>query len=755
MPSEIKRLLVIDGNALVHRAYHALPPLTTKKGELVNAVYGFLLVFLKALKDLRPGFVAATFDLKVPTFRHEAFEGYKAKRPKAPDELYVQLDKVKKVLRVLNVPIYEKEGFEADDIIGTIACQAPRKQAHPKIETIILSGDMDNLQLVNEQTKVYTLRKGIKDTVLYDVEKVKARYDGLAPGQLQDFRGLAGDASDNILGVTGIGQKTAIQLLKDFGSLEKIYQYIARGSKEISKIRPAVLKKLQDYQEQAFLSQQLAQIHCQVPIDFNLPDCRFGQFNLQSAIGVFQEFEFFSLLPKITEFSDSSQKVEENKSNSPNQSFNQASLLSSRVSGSNILKEIDELEKRDFLSPEIAQVERKLTPVVRKMEENGVKVDISRLKRLSVDLEKEIGNLQKKIYQIVGIKFNLNSPQQLSEILFSKLKISPSGLRKTPGGVISTGAEELKKLEGIHPAIGLILHYREVFKLKSGFADSLSLIINPKDGRIHPHFHQMGTETGRMSCSEPNLQNIPVRTELGMAVRECFVAEKGWQFISADYSQIELRIAASVAGDKKMIALFRAGEDIHIMTASEVFNLPKEKVDKPSRDLAKTLNFGVLYGMGYVSFARRTGLARSKAKEFIERYFIEFEGIAGYVKKAKAMAKSQGFAQTMFGRKRFLPEINSKDQRLRSQAERIAVNMPLQGAAADVIKMAMVELADQKIINQHCRLALQIHDELLFEVEESFVAKAVSAIKKIMETVVQLDVPLKTEIKIGYNWGQL
>ncbi len=798
---EVKRLLVIDGNALVHRAYHALPPLNTKKGELVNAVYGFLLVLFKAIKDLQPEYIAATFDLAAPTFRHEQFKEYKAKRQKAPEELYQQLAKVKEVLTAFKIPVYEKEGFEADDLIGTIATQAPKKQAFPAMETIIVSGDMDNLQLVNKQTKVFALRKGIRDTVLYDEELVKEKYGGLMPSQLQDYRGLRGDPSDNIPGVTGIGEKIAIELLKEFGTLENLYEQIEQNSSQVEKIKPGVLQKLKSYKEQAFFSKQLAEIYCSVPIDFDLKNCHFGDYDQEKAKQALRNLEFFSLLNRMPQAEivkasenqttqDSTQKEPAVSTDSVKvlpddirpRSSKDSSRMSSPQAGSGqikqqssfgllssvrktefighekvqaVLQEIDGLEKAGLLSPEISKVEKELTPLIQKMEQNGIKVDQAKLKQLSQKLGRKVQELEKEIFKKAGQVFNINSPSQVSQTLFEKLQISSLGLRKTPGGVVSTGADELRKLHKVHPIVDLILQHRELAKLKSGFVDALPKMIDQKTGRIHPVWHQLGTETGRISCSRPNLQNIPIKSDLGIEIRKCFIPEKGFQFLSADYSQIDLRVAAVLANDKKILALFRQGEDIHKMTASEVFEISKENVTKEQRALAKTLNFGILYGMGYISFSERTGIEKVKAKDFIKKYFEEFKGIAEYVKNAKEKAKQEGFSQTLFGRKRFLAEIDSLDPRLRAQAERMAVNLPVQGTVADIMKMAMVELKKQGLLSDNCRLLLQIHDELLLEIKKAEIPKLSLQVKSIMEKAGGNSPPLKVEIKTGKNWGEL
>ncbi len=736
--SQKKRLVVIDSNSLIHRAYHALPPLKTKKGELISAVYGFCLIFLKALRELEPDFVVATFDLPGPTFRHKEFKEYKAKRPAAPQELYEQISKVKEVLRVFKVPVFEKQGFEADDLIGAIATAAPQKQIFPKLEVIILSGDLDTLQLVNPQTKVYTMRKGIKDTVLYDVEKVKERYQGVSASQLPDVKGLKGDPSDNIPGVTGIGEKTAIQLIKEFGTLENLYQELEGETEKSKQIKENIRKKLKEYKEQAFISKALVQIRCNVPIDFKLKDCQFGKYRPEKVAEVFKNFEFYTLLNRLP-------------SPSTKTSLGQKTLI----------KEEDEQEKIEKLfqegvfSKKIYQIEKTLVPVVKKMAERGIKIDLKALGILSKNLASRSNKVEEKIYQLAGSQFNINSPQQLAEVLFEKLKIPFKGIKKTPGGVLSTGAEELEKLKDAHPVINLILEYRKLFKLKSGFVDALPKMAEPKDGRIHPRFHQLGTVTGRMSCSDPNLQNIPIKGEIGRGIRKCFVPEDGFKFVSADYSQMELRIAASVAGDKRMREIFQKGEDIHQLTASQIYQIPPEKVTEKMREFAKTLNFGILYGMGVRGFAQRTGISQAGAQKFIDQYFKKFQGIEKYVKDSLQEARKLGYVETIFGRKRFLSEINSIDPRLKAQAERIAINMPIQGSSADIVKMAMVELGKKGIVNADCKLILQIHDELLFEVREDKLEEIAPKIKKIMENIFQFEVPLKVDLKIGDNWKEL
>jgi len=743
---ETKKFLIIDGNAIVHRAYHALPPLKTKKGKLVNAVYGFCLIFLKALKELEPDCVVATFDLKGPTFRHKQYKQYKAKRKKAPDELYAQLDDVKTILRAFKIPIFEKQGFEADDLIGTVVLHSKRKQVLPKMENIILTGDMDALQLVDEQTKVYTMRRGVKDTVLYGIKETKQKYDGLSPVQLTDYRALRGDASDNIPGVTGIGEKTAISLLKQFNTLENLYKEVEKGSKQASLLKLGVVKKLVDYKDQAFISKKLATIDCNVDINFKLKDCKFQNYDQNEVINVFKDFEFYALLKRLpgAEVKQTIQKEEA-----------QQGLFNEKKSEDTIKQEIINLKKQDAFSKQIMDIELAIIPIIEKMQKNGIKVDIKSLNEISVSLGKKINKLQKDIFKLAKGEFNINSPQQLSEVLFNKLKIPVKGIKKTPGGALSTNVTTLKKLRTEHPIAQSILQYREAFKLKTGFVDALPRVINPKTGRIHPHFHQLGTETGRMSCSQPNLQNIPVKGEMGGEIRKCFVPKPGFLFISADYSQMELRVAAVLANDEKMLRFFKQNKDIHTMTASEVFKVKETEVSKEQRKIAKALNFGVLYGMGPRAFSERTGVDFNTSRDFIDQYFLDFRGVAEFVEKVIIETKKNGFSETLFGRKRFLPEINSRDPRLRAQAERMARNFPVQGTSADIMKIAMATLDEKKILNKDCQLLLQIHDELLFEVLKSEATKKAEEIKKVMEGVVKLKVSMIVKTSIGKNWRDL
>jgi DNA polymerase-1 len=750
-----KTLVLIDGHALVHRAYHALPPLSTGQGELVNAVFGFTSILLKVLNDLKPDFIAASFDLAGPTFRHKEFEDYKATRVKAPDELYAQINRVKDVLAAFNIPVFEKEGFEADDIIGTLAAQACRNSKFqiPNSKIIIVTGDLDTLQLVNSKVNIFTLKKGIKDTVLYDEKAVQERFSGLKPKQMADYKGLKGDPSDNIPGVPGIGEKTAIELLRQYGSIESLYKEAEKQKKYPSTSLGVksnnLFNKLLDFKEQAFFSKYLATIKTDVPLKFNLKDAVAHDFERAKAIKLFKDLGFYSLISRLPGAEEIKIKEEEKNLLAPPGAKNQTIFLDDSVS-----EKIEQALKQGALSEKLYLLEKKLAPVIAQMQRNGIKIDTAHLKKLGGKLNKRLAELEKKIYQKAEMRFNINSPQQLSEVLFDKLKVKTTGLKKTPGRVISTAAPELLKVKGQHAIVDLILEYRELMKLKTTYIDALPKLVAP-DGRLHTTFDQLGTVTGRLSSKNPNLQNIPIKTELGNEIRKAFVADRGYKLLAADYSQIELRVVASLAKDRDMIRVFKEDKDIHTITAAKVFNVEPKDVSQKMRRVAKILNFGVIYGMSIHGFAQASGIEFEKAKGFIKEYFEDFSGVASYIERVKKEAVRNGFVQTIFGRKRFIPEINSSAWNLRAAAERMAINMPIQGTAADLIKMAMVQIADSGLLTGDCKLLLQVHDELVFEVAENKAPQIVQKIKEIMENIHVLAVPLKAEIEVGNNWGEL
>ena len=829
-----EKLVLIDGNALVHRAFHALPPLS-QKGEPTNAVYGFASILLKVIRDLKPDYMIATFDLPAPTFRHSEFADYKAHRPKTPDELVSQFPKVKEVVGAFDIPIYEMAGFEADDIIGTIAEKLKRER---NIQCVIITGDLDTLQLVDdENTIVYTLKKGITETMIYDEKAVRERFEGLKPSQFNDFKGLKGDPSDNIPGVPGIGEKTAIKLLLEYGSIEGIYDSIALIPKKLS-------DKLLEYKDQAFFSKKLATMRKDVPIEFDFKKAKFGDYDEKKVEEIFRKFGFASLIqrlkasvaPEVKKENAVSPEIEPARASGGDiDEIKKSKIIALSVLGETAfisagsarvyecpMKEVkdilesDQIKKigcdlkktykdlankninlkgiyfdlkiaghlvsqdEDYenmpisrffavhqkLEQEIKKegmeklffdIEMPLVPILARMELWGVKVDTKKLSDLSLLLEKEKDKLQKKIYGLVGEEFNIDSPQQLSKILFEKLAIAKTNkTKKTKTGLLTTRAEALEQMREAHPIVPLILEYRELAKLKSTYADALAEHV-ADDGRIHTVYSQTGTATGRLSSSGPNMQNIPQRGTHAQAMREVFVADDGFKFAAFDFSQIELRIIASLSGDKKMIDIFNSGGDVHRATAAVVNHVPLDKVTPEMRNAAKALNFGILYGMGYRAFAETAGVDSKTAKLFIEEYFKDFSGIAGFIQKTKEGAWQRGFAGTLLGRKRWLDDIKSTNAFLRSSAERMAQNMPIQGLQADIIKIAMV-MIDREILKggeNGARMLLQIHDELIFEIREDLAGALCPEIKRIMESCYTLKVPIVVNVKMGNNLGQM
>ena len=908
--------MIIDGNALIHRSFHAIPPtLRTKDGVLINAVYGFTSFLLKALNEFHPEFVVLTLDKSGPTFRHIEYTEYKATRVKAPDELYEQIPYVKRVAEAFSIPIFELSGFEADDLIGTICKQT---NIEKNLEKIIITGDMDTLQLIDEKNKVYTMSRGLSDSVIYDDLKVKERY-GLVPAQIIDYKALRGDPGDNIPGVRGIGEKTAVELLNEFENLENLYQAVKKDDK---KIRPRILELLKESEANAFLSQKLATIDQDAPIKFKLNDAVFSSFKLEKVINLFSELEFRSLLEKVKILRDKLDKTHKNssiedetkpkenrfersrkefayklidsdkeflsflkllksqKSFALKTAISSPDLMTAKLYGIGFsfkdgeayfilindkklkdLKEILENNKvkkfghnlkadwrilnnykinlsgLDFdimiasylLNPgerqnsldslafselgfeKISQkdvnliqgeqlsldfkefnpeklslsvcedvdfsrrlvkilnkklekenlvelfnkIEIPLIPILGQMENNGIKINRAPLEKLSKEVEKKLATLEKEIHKLAKEDFNINSTKQLKEILFEKLKISTDNIKKTKTG-FSTAEDELIKLQEAHPIIPLLQEYRELNKLFSTYLNALPKMINPKTGKIHTNFNQTVTATGRLSSTEPNLQNIPARTEEGKKIRTAFIADSGYKLIGFDYSQIELRLAAHMSGDKKMIEAFKNNEDIHRATAAEINNISLGEVTSKLRSEAKATNFGILYGQGAHGLSQNAGIPYWQASEFIKKYFGVYPSVKKMIDSSIKCAKESGYAVTLFGRKRNLPEINSNIPMLKKSAERMAINTPLQGTAADLIKMAMIKVGELIAGKEaEIRMILQIHDELIFEVKNDKVESYQKQIKEIMQEVIKLKVPITVDENTGNNWGEL
>ncbi len=900
-------LVLFDGNALAHRAFHALPPLTVSRtGEMVGAIYGFALILLKTINELKPTHYAIAFDKKAPTFRHQMFDQYKAQRPPTPDELVNQLGRLRQLVEAFRIPIFELDGYEADDVLGTLSHQAGQQD----IDTIIVTGDADAMQLVSPTVNVLTPRRAFGDTMLYDEAAVSQKY-GVEPGQVADFKGLVGDTSDNIPGVPNVGPVTAAKLLRQFGSVEQIYA-------RIDEVTPPKLQTLlRENEATARQSKELATIITQVPITLNLDDCQVSHYDRHRVTELFRELEFFSLLPKLPEAEETAPettsrvKIEPSPqvdyhiinttpaldellsslsaakscafdlettsinamsaqmvgiSLSPaagkayyipvghvgwgqveqlplnlvidrlkppleapnlaklahNGKYDMTVLAEYGVNVNNLTfdtmvaayllgekslslkalafsklgiemtpitdligsgaKQISmsqvevnraadyacadadmTLRLAELLSTELhqqglwqlfSQVEMPLVPVLLGMERNGVALDKELLRQMSHRLGEQLMRLEAEIYNSVGHRFNINSPQQISSVLFEELKLSSA--RKTKSGFFSTDASIIEGLRGAHPIVDNLLQYRHLAKLKSTYIDALPSLINPKTGRVHTSFNQTRTATGRLSSSEPNLQNIAVRDELGKEIRQAFVAPAGSCLLAGDYSQIDLRALAHLSQDKSLLSAFHQEEDIHATTAAQLFGVDALQVTPDMRRLAKTVNFGVIYGMSGYGLEQATELSREEAARFIASYFEKYPGVKQHLESTKEQARKAGYVQTLLGRKRSIPEINSSNRQVREAAERMAINMPVQGTSADIIKVAMINLYREMDKRQlKSKMLLQVHDELVFEVLQEELEEMRQLVPQAMSTAIELSVPLKVDIKTGNNWGEM
>ncbi len=784
LAAKSKKLILFDAHAIIHRAYHALPEFTTSTGEPTGALYGLSAMLLKIIGELKPDFMAACFDLPGPTHRHEVYGAYKAGRAQIDDSLILQLERAKDVFSAFGIPIYSHPGFEADDIIGTIVETVKgrtfKNSQGSTLEIIIASGDMDALQLVDgKRVQVYTLKKGISDTILYDEKKVEARF-GFVPKLLVDYKGLRGDPSDNIIGVRGIGEKTATALIQEFGTIENIYKNLDRA-----KVSDRIKTLLKENEKEALFSKTLATIRADAPINFVLPPEWREHFDLGKLLGLFNKLEFKTMgervkqlleKPDITRETDNppvqhKTSIREEKelrlalwvidSNLTNPTLEEVF----RFCKTNNIEEAkriieSELDKRKVRYV-FEEIERPIMSVVEKMDERGIKIDTKILKNLSSEYHQETTRLERAIWKEAGEEFNINSPKILSQILFNKLQLVGKNQKKTSTGALSTKESELEKLKDKHPIINLILEYRELAKLLSTYIDAIPPLLDT-NSRLHSTFLQAGTTTGRMASNNPNLQNIPNKTLLGRAIRHAFVAEKGFKLVSLDYSQIELRIAAILSQDKKLIEIFKSGIDVHAGVAMRVFKVPQESVDKGMRTRAKTINFGILYGMGVNALKTNLGVDRKEAQEFYHKYFETFAGLAAYLDRTKAEAARQGYTETLFGRRRYFSGLKSPLPYVRAQAERMVINAPIQGTQADLIKIAMKKINNYIKQEKHendIRLLLQVHDELVYEVKDSLVDEAISHLKQLMETILPakqtFGVPIVVEVEIGDNWGEM
>ncbi len=811
-----KTLVLLDSHAIIHRGYHALPDFATSKGVPTGALYGLSSMLIGIIEKFHPDYIVACYDLPQPTYRHEAYKDYKAGRKKSDDELVDQLKSSRKIFENFNIPMYDKPGFEADDILGTIVEQTKKLST---LKTIIASGDMDTLQLVRDkEVQVFTLKKGIKDTVTYDEDAVYERF-GFSPEYLPDYKGLRGDTSDNIIGIVGIGEKTATTLISHFKTIERMYEVLKskKGIEEMKKlgITDRVIELLKNGEDEAIFSKMLATIRRDAPIKFELPDSTWKEsFDMGRAQQIFDEFEFRTLGARLKNIM-SQQGVDvsgtqggglfgdlENSSiqgGVVNKEENEEGITEDQkkrlcialwVLNSSLTnpsyedvlkytksKKYEAIEKyllseirKQELEYVLKDIEWPLIPVVSKMEGDGILLDKKYLKKLSEDYHKELSRLEEEIWKMAGREFNVDSPKQLGVVIFDEMNLGEGQgakrLKKTAGGARSTKESELEKLKGVHPIIDKILEYRELAKLLSTYIDPLPLLTDAKD-RLHAKFLQAGTTTGRMSSQNPNLQNIPTKTDLGRRVRGGFIAEKGKVLLAFDYSQIELRIAAILSGDKNLVDIFKRGEDVHSGVASRVFGVKENEVTKEMRRQAKVINFGILYGMGVNALKVNLGSTKDEAQTFYNEYFKTFEGLAGFLEDTKRFAEQNGYTETLFGRRRYFEGIRSKLPFIRAAAERMAINAPIQGTSADIIKISMRKIYDyindpkNKEVYGKIKMLLQVHDELVFEVEDNkeFIKKIAKKIQGMMEDVLSDEkskgVPLVTTANIGANWGEM
>lgn len=888
-----EKFIIIDGNSLMNRAFYALPLLETKQGFFTNAVYGFVSMLIKTINEENPNYLTVVFDKAAPTFRHEEYPEYKGHREKTPEELKGQIPMAKELLKAMNISYYEKEGYEADDLIGTLCKEAEKEEDK---ETVIISGDKDLIQLLSDKIRLMITKKGITEFEIYDREKVQEAF-GVSVDQFVDLKALMGDKSDNIPGVHGVGEKTAKKLLDEFDNLENIYDNIDKISAK------KTANKLKEYSEEAFLSKKLAKIYDKAPVEINWDELDDYKLSSKELVELLKEWEMKSIIERlpVSNESDDISLAKDKTKNSSNYAVEYIYYDEEKEDSEKILENLaDDLKKADkiaiyyydereappqksidpgefglslafvnskcyfipqayvtklikevifpalpsklvlhqtkklwhlfynilgedisrkninitdteicgyLLDPTLApetprelilnylhkeiklarenwtgvcewavsllelepylldklegldqlflyeEIELPLTFVLARMEFRGIKVDWKELDRMEGELDQRIEKIKSEIFELAGEEFNLNSPKQLGEILFEKLKLPV--IKKTKTGY-STSAQVLEALAGEHEICQKLLDYRQLYKIKTTYLAGLKDLICEDTGKIHTTFNQTITATGRLSSTEPNLQNIPIRLEEGRKIRKAFVASKEkYSFLACDYSQIELRILAHVSNDYNLITAFREEEDIHTQTASLIFDVNKEEVDNLMRSHAKAVNFGIAYGMSDYGLSTQLNISRKKAREYIENYFQRFPGVKDYTKKVIEQARDRGFVETLYHRKRKLPDINHKNFNRRTAAERIAINTPIQGTAADIIKKAMVEveyrLERENLLNSS-RLLLQVHDELVLEVEDSVFDKTARILKETMESVILLKVPLVADLKKGKNW---
>ena len=765
----MKTLLLIDAYAMIYRAYYAFirAPRMNSRGENTSAIFGFVVTFEDLLKRLKPSHIAVAFDPAGPTFRHEAFEQYKAQRQETPEDIRWAVPRIKQILQTMNVPVLEVPGYEADDVIGTIAHKAEQEG----FEVYMATPDKDYGQLVTEHIFMYRPRHTGGFEKL-GPQEVCEKYGLQSQSQVIDLLGLMGDSSDNIPGCKGVGEKTAVQLLQQFGSIDNLLA-------NTDQLKGALQRKIQEQVEEIRFSRFLATIKTDVPIEFDAQALVYQDRNWELLAPIYRELEFNSLLkqaptalkqpaPKVGKkirpqeatldlFADMNPATEHTMKQTSEEDDSKARLVSYLLNPE-VAYNPDQPVNWEALEADTSlwnlyqEVELPLSAILREMEQIGVRIDVPMLKQAEAKLNNELQTIEQQIYTSVGMTFNINSPKQVGEVLFDQLQLDDKA-KKSKTGQYSTSEEVLLALKPKHPVVGLILEYRELKKLISTYISALPNYINPTTGKIHTTYNQTVTATGRLSSSNPNLQNLPIRSERGQLIRQAVIPDEGCLFLSADYSQIELRLMAHFSQDPHLVQAFLSGQDIHAATAAKIFNVSIEEVTKEQRRQAKTANFGIIYGISAFGLAQQLDCSRSEAKALIDGYFAAFPGVIDYIEKQKELARQQGYAVTLFGRKRYLPDILSHNATVRSFAERNAVNSPIQGTAADIIKMAMVTIHRRlKEEGLKAQMIMQVHDELNFNVPLNEVDKVREIVVSEMQHVVHLTVPLIADCGVGTNW---
>ncbi len=787
----MKKIVLLDSHAIIHRAYHAMPEFTARDGTPTGGLFGVCSILISTIAELKPDYIIACYDLPGGTFRHEAYDEYKSGRKKTDSELVEQIIKSRDIFKAFGIPIYEKAGYEADDLLGTLA-EILKQDSNNEI--IIASGDHDTMQLVEgDQVQIMTPKKGMQ-TTMYNEKAVFDRY-GFGSNFIPDYKGLAGDPSDNIKGIKGVGAKTATNLIVNFGTLEEMYKVLHKDEQKIldAKITPRILGLLKEGEEDALFSKELATIKRDVDVDFALPEQEFADgLNLAVVGELFRQLEFRTIIDRLQkamgiksvadEISLSDRLDIESVSVEDALKYKLAvHLLNPTIADPTIddilaftsigefneaTKEIEQEIKKLGLEYVWNEIETPLAPLVAKMDEQGFLIDKKLLEKKSKDFHKKIDVLEKEIHKLAGQEFNIKSTKQLSVVLFEDMELPTKGIKKTPKGVLSTKESELEKIASEHEIIGKILEYRELTKLTSTYIDNIIPMINAGSGRLYSRFLQNGTVTGRMSSKDPNLQNIPTGGDYGKEIREVFIATPGTKLVSCDYSQVELRAAAMLSGDEKLVEVFNKDQDVHARVAKEMFG--EESAD--NRRKAKVINFGILYGMGANALRKNLGVETTtlqEAQSYLDMYFERFSGVAKYIEETKLSVKETGYSETLYGRKRFFPKINSTVPFIKAMEERMAVNAPIQGTAtADIIKLAMIDVSNYIIENKledQIKILAQVHDELVFEINEKKVDDLGPKIQTVMEAVLDTHVPpqdyskvpLKVGLSTGDNWSEL